>query len=471
LFLGHLFPKKTPQFHIEIYQLLNEKRLAIAAPRSFAKSTILSLIYPLWLALFSDKKEDIVITSSTSALAEEWLRRIKNELEMNENLVALVGNQQSNKWANDHIILKNGNQIRAKGRGYQIRGFRPTRVVVDDMEDDEGVRSAEQREYLREWFFKALVNTLEQDSQIIVIGTLLHPASLLSDLLKNEFWMSRIYKALNEKEESLWEDKWPAEALKMRRREIGTLRFEAEYQNNPLAALDGKWKPEWCQWYDNKELADLYVITTIDPAVSQKESADYTAIVTLGLSMEEGKRKRYVLDARQGRWSIKETTEEIIQAWKRYSSQMIWIEEFGFQQALRQYMDAECERQQITLPINRIQLGRGWFKKAKDKVTRLLAVTYLGEQGLVYIKRGQNELYDQLITFPWADHDDLVDSFTYALHASVEVEREGGGVVGTEESGIISDYGMEIEKSFQITDNAMPSEVMFEKPQRGWQNY
>lgn len=470
LCLKHLMPYPVPEFHLEIYGLLHEKRLAIAAPRSFAKSTIVSFIYPLWLVCFSDQREDIVIVSSTASLAEEWLRKVKLELETNPNIRALVGDQISDKWATDHIVLKNGNQIRAKGRGYQIRGFRPTKVIVDDIEDDEGVRSPEQREHLKDWFFKALLNTLERDSQLIVIGTLLHPSSLLSELLVNSAWVTRKYKALPEEGISLWEEKWPTEALLERKKEIGTIRFEAEYQNNPLAAVQGTFRPEWIRWFEDKELADLYVITTVDPAVSTRESADYTAINTVGVYLGEGKKVRYNLDCERGRWSIVETVDKIISKWKRFGSQMIWIEEFGFQQALRQYLDRECERLSIALPIHRMQLGRGWFKKAKDKVTRAMSVSYLFEQGLVQLRQGQNVLYDELLTFPYGDHEDTVDALVYGLLISMELEREGA-LVGNETMDNLGAV-MGAEKSFEIVNEQMPATVwQFEKQKKEWQYF
>ncbi len=42
----------------------NGKRIAIAAPRGHAKSTILSLIFPLW-CIISQRKRFIIIVSDT----------------------------------------------------------------------------------------------------------------------------------------------------------------------------------------------------------------------------------------------------------------------------------------------------------------------------------------------------------------------------------------------------------------------
>jgi len=79
VFLKDFLTSSIPDFHLEIYTLLpNKNRLVIASPRGHGKSTICSVFYPLWLALFQ-KKKDITIISASEGLAIEWLRKIKRE--------------------------------------------------------------------------------------------------------------------------------------------------------------------------------------------------------------------------------------------------------------------------------------------------------------------------------------------------------------------------------------------------------
>ena len=53
--------------------------LQIAAPGTFAKSIIMSTIYPIFVAL-KEPKSRIVIVSATSFLATDLIRRIKGSL-------------------------------------------------------------------------------------------------------------------------------------------------------------------------------------------------------------------------------------------------------------------------------------------------------------------------------------------------------------------------------------------------------
>ena len=160
-YLPHLTEHKTPDFHREIWSLLKtETRLGISAPRGFAKSTTVQIIYGLHCLLFN-QGEDILTISASASMAEEWVRKIKFELEGNEKLIEDFqgilswGEKDSKKWTSDHIVIHQGkmffSQLRARGRGCQVRGLRPTKVFCDDLEDEQLCRSDEQRKLLKEF--------------------------------------------------------------------------------------------------------------------------------------------------------------------------------------------------------------------------------------------------------------------------------------------------------------------------------
>jgi len=61
-------------------------RIAQAAPRGHAKSTIASLILPLW-CIVGEKQKFIGLVSDTTEQAADFLEFIKAELETNERLI------------------------------------------------------------------------------------------------------------------------------------------------------------------------------------------------------------------------------------------------------------------------------------------------------------------------------------------------------------------------------------------------
>ena len=86
-----------PEFHREIYGMLTkEDRIALAAPRGYAKSTIIAKIYPLWLVL-TKKRKDICIVSASETLAVDHMRWIKLALESSNLINYFWGNLQSPK--------------------------------------------------------------------------------------------------------------------------------------------------------------------------------------------------------------------------------------------------------------------------------------------------------------------------------------------------------------------------------------
>ena len=85
LFGRHCFPtafrRATPPFHSDIYRNLvdeTKKRVLIAAPRGTAKSTVSTLVFPLWKLAFKTEEEEIfiVIVSESQSQSINFLSRI-----------------------------------------------------------------------------------------------------------------------------------------------------------------------------------------------------------------------------------------------------------------------------------------------------------------------------------------------------------------------------------------------------------
>lgn len=413
-----------PPFHREMYQIAEDghKRIVICAPRSFAKSTVFSKIYPLYQILEGDASR-ILIVSATGTLAEHWLREIKRELEENPFILEHYGDVSTKKWTQDNIFCQRADgsvcEVLAKGAGYQIRGFRPDIVIVDDIETDEGVRSEDQRDKLRDWFNKALINTLEKDSQLVMIGTMLHPLSLLNDVMNREGWVTRKYQAISPDNKSLWPQKWPMEALLARKAEIGTLAFNSEFQNEPLISENPIFVKEWFRKYEAASEAfrlisnpGLYTVCAVDPAISKKESADYTAICTISATF--GAETKYYVrpgGVTRGHWTLNQTVHEGIEIYDKFQAKDLIVETVAYQEALADEYRRFCEERRRFVTLTEI-------KPDKDKERRAHAVAPLLERGQVYFDYSDPmtlKLIEELMVFPTGDRDDLVDVFVFCL--------------------------------------------------------
>ena len=399
--LPHFFPKNSKSV------LTNYERLLFIAPRGFAKSTLCSVMFPIFLAAFGYRK-DIFLVSATISLAKDLLRKIRNELENNDKLREDFGDLKSDKWTEDMLVLNNGVVLRAKGRGFQIRGFRPDLIVCDDLEDEEIIYSKEQREKMENWFFRTLLPALKPGQDLVYVGTQIHTLSLIAKLEHKEEFVSRRYKALVD-EKSIWEDLWPTSRLLALRKEMGSYAFEAEYQNNPISSQDQLIKPYYLDGVKIDEKIEVSCLA-IDPAISEKESSDERAFTLFGRT-KNGFKEIY---SESGRWSVSEQIERILSIYEKYHPERIVLEEIAFQKIFRDILLKEARKKNIFLPISSAELGVGADKRPKDKVTRLIQVLPLFEQKLVEIKNPN--LYNQLLVFPNGDHDDLVDATVYALY-------------------------------------------------------
>lgn len=232
VYLARHFRLKPSRMHDGVFLLLGQathgrsKRLAIAAPRGHAKSTVVSLAYVLWSALYRHEPL-ILLVSATREQAVQLLKNVKDEIQGNELLLedfpevcSRPGEGRTPKpWRDNNILLRNGVMIRALGSGQGLRGVRhgasrPSLIIGDDLENQEQCESPEQRAKMRDWFEKTLLKAGDGRTNVVVVGTVLHYDSLLATLVnpvrgKGSGWDSRVYRAVESFSEraDLW-DRW-----------------------------------------------------------------------------------------------------------------------------------------------------------------------------------------------------------------------------------------------------------------------
>lgn len=413
-----------PDFHREIYgAVVREERVALAAPRGFAKSTIIAKIYPLWLAI-TKKRRDICIISASETLAVDHLRWIKQSLEANPWILSIWGDLKSGKWAENHIIVTHADgtrvNIRAKGAGGQIRGFRPDCLILDDIETDESVASEEQRKKLKDWLFKACINCLLPGGQILVIGTIIHPLAVLEDLLEMpNKWYKKRYKAyidgIQEEGNELWAAERPHKWLQQRKAEIGSWAFASEYLNNPILDETSPIKPEHIRFWE--ELPDdLSLVIAVDPAYSEDTRSDFKTASLIGCNH---KADRFLCEYIHNHKAVGEFQDSILNLYIRYKSRItaIGVPRGGIESEFYRSLVKKANERKIYPPFielkNSFKTASGSTVRAKK--SRIIAsLQPLFEQGKYYIGKDHHEARDELLTIGNSRWDDIVDTMAYA---------------------------------------------------------
>jgi predicted phage terminase large subunit-like protein len=290
-------------------------------------------------------------------------------------------------------------------------------VIVDDLESEETVWQEMNRKKLADWFWRSLINTMSPDAQLIMIGTILHPDSLLSTIQKKPppGWRSETYKAIKDDGSSLWPSRWSLEYLNNRRDEIGAAAFEQEYQNNPVPDEWRTFHEEDFRYFDVPPDGCAY-FTTVDPAiqVDTKRDPDYTAIVTCACDADKN---IYVVDVTRKRMLPDETIQEVFRHWDDYHPQAIGIETVGFQKMLKFALEEEADRRQ-EYPYFK-EMTTGGVRK-RFRIERLQPYF---KRGKIFMRDFMHELKAELLSFPTGKHDDMID----ALATQLELIQRGDG--------------------------------------------
>ncbi|MBC8552222.1 MAG: phage terminase large subunit [Candidatus Brocadiales bacterium] len=451
LFPNHI-TSKTPEFHKEI--LLDMPlggREADVAPRGFAKSTLTNVIGGSWFSLYN-KANFILLISDTYTQAKLQLGALKAELEENEILHDIYGNPVSKHWGEDRIIINGLNgqtMIMALGSGMKIRGlkykqYRPELAIIDDLENQDIVSSKDRRDKLERWFEYDLIPGLAKDGGIIYLGTILHHASLLkkvSDKIgKYASWRVKKYKAITDGQ-SIWPDRFSTEKLIAMRDDpndpdyVGSLVFAQEYQNEPQSDTDRIFKEDWLnQTYNYHDKKHLWLMSNqdhkdedfnkqyfkrilagVDLAISEKETADYFTMTTIGVAREDG--HIYILDYYRERISEPmKQIQVILDKYKEWDHDQIKVETVAYQQALYNLLRSEMAKRGIYAPIKSV-------KPDKDKVRRARVHSSNFSGKLVHL-REDHPLFmafkSELLEFPLGDHDDMLDSYMYATDETIK---------------------------------------------------
>lgn len=228
----HRHPQKTPPFHQDIITdwWSDAPYAGTEAFRGGAKST-LSEEAICAQALMERFQYGLIVGNSYSRAAER-LAAIKFEIDHNDQIRELFGDQHGDVWSEGEIILKNGVKLQAVGarqslRGAKHRDRRPDMLFIDDLEDEENVDTVEQRDKLRRWLFRSLLPACDPKARVRIVGTPLAPESLLEVIRTKSGWPFRVVPIVTppvsdhtQWEKSNWPERFSLEWVKQKRDEM-----------------------------------------------------------------------------------------------------------------------------------------------------------------------------------------------------------------------------------------------------------
>ncbi len=436
-YLAHYVKHKTASFQREIFSLTEDEsaqNVIIVAFRGSAKSTIMTVSYPIWAILGKQQKKFVLIVCQTMTQARRHMSNLRQELESNELLKNDLGpfKDDANEWGMLSVVFPKLNarisiaSIEQSVRGLRHAQHRPDLIIGDDLEDIDSTRTREGRDKTYERLTGDIIPAGDQNTRLILIGNLLHEDSLLMRLKQSieEGTFDGIFKKYplldEETGECLWPGKYPDQAaILAEKKKIGSeIAWQREYLLRIVYDHMQVILPEWIQYYDALPERKHHMATLIgiDLAISEKSTADYTAMVTGIVSEENDKFSLYILpNPVNKRLDFSKTR---IQACDLYDSlKMIYrkpvmlIESVGYQEALVQVLAGDGYNAES-------------IKVTSDKRSRLALAAPLMESGRIFFpKQGAEDILSQMIGFGTERHDDLVDAFSIVVHRFVHEEN------------------------------------------------
>ncbi len=442
-YFAHYVNYETAPFQKELFHLTESsetKYLFVVAFRGSGKSTILTMSYPIWAILGEQEKRFVLILCQTRTQAKQHMMNLKRELESNELLKSDLGpfQEESDEWGSSSLVFSNLNaRITVASSEQSIRGvrhhqYRPDLIICDDVEDMFSVKTRESRDKTHEWLRGEVIPTGDRNTRLVVVGNLLHEDSLMMRL-KQDVEEKRIdaefrsYPLLDKDEKIAWPGKYPTEEyIEQEKRKVGSeIAWQREYLLRIVSDAGRVVHPEWIQYYDEIPFNDDQLVgywVGVDLAISQKETADYTAIVVLKLYSSKGKRVAFVLPFPVNkRLSFPDQIKEIqilAQFLRSDRTPHIFVENVGYQEAL----------------IQQLRNGGLWVEGVTphgDKRERLMMATAAIQNGqILFPRRGTDELIGQLTSFGVEKHDDLADAFSLVANRFVVyINRPEPGVI------------------------------------------
>lgn len=421
-------PRPIPPFHPEMWELFcsDEPKAAAAAPREHAKSTAITHAFVLTMMLFRIKSFCLLV-SDTEGQAAEFLGDIKAELNDNDKLRETFGIKKILKDTETNIIVqfKDGEKFRiiAKGSEQKVRGLkwlnkRPDLIVCDDLENDQIVMNDERREKFRKWFYNALVPCGSDTCWIRVVGTILHLDSLLNRLMENEKWKTLFYEACDENFENiLWPEKFPESRLRDKYEDYvedgNPEGFSQEYRNQPVDIKTLFFKKDYFIDFE-RDKNDLEILPNLeyyagaDFAVSEKEKADYTVFVVVGVCPEG---MLHVVDVI--RFKGNDHVGELIAAQKHWKINMWMFESGQISKSIEPFLITEMRRTGVILNYDT-------HTPTQSKTARARSIQGYHKSGFIKYDKEKEwwgpfeaELLMVAGSGPRGRHDDQFDAFAY----------------------------------------------------------
>ena len=430
-FVKHVWPEFIEgAHHKKIAEKFNDiangkiKRLIINMPPRHTKSEFASFLLPAWMV---GRKPDLKIiqTTHTTELAIRFGRKAKTL--MDDPIYKQVfqtrlreDSQAAGKWETEQ-----GGEYYAAGVGSAITGRGADLLIIDDPHSEQDALNMTSMERAYEWYTSGPRQRLQPGGAIVLVMTRWNMKDLTGMLLKSQkelksdHWELIEFPAILPSGKAVWPEYWNIKELEGVKASLSVGKWNAQWMQNPTAEEGSLIKREWWRKWDRDYIPKLsHVIQSYDTAFLKKETADYSAITTWGVFHEsdDAAPNLILLDAVKERLEFPELRKKAKEQYDYWKPESVVVE------AKASGLPLTYELRKMGIPVINYTPSKG-----NDKHARVNAVAPLFESGQIWApdEKFAEEVIEECASFPYGDHDDLVDSMTQAV-----MRFRQGGFIG-----------------------------------------
>lgn len=403
--------------HLEAVSRGTIDNLLIFAPPGSAKSTYVSVLFPVWY-FAHHPTHNVLAATHAAEFADRWGRRVRNDILRHGRMLKLSLARDSRAAA--RFALKRGGEYYGVGAGAGIAGFRADLGIIDDpFGSREDAYSSAVRRKRWDWYLDDYSTRLKPGARRVIMHTRWHEDDIAGRVLE-QIAQGLIKAAVisipavaeandilgRKPGEYLWDDPQGynyGASLRARQRETSPMMWAALYQQRPAPEEGDYFKADWLRPYVTAPARDtLRVYGASDYAVTA-DGGDYTVHLVAGIDHDG---RLYLLDLWRRQAAADQWIEafcDLVRAWKPIA----WAEETG---QIKAGVGPFLERR---MRERRAYVMREAFPARADKAVRAQAIR--GRMALdgLYVPASAPWSADfraELLSFPAGRHDDQVDA-------------------------------------------------------------
>lgn len=425
----------------EIQNYQKNTRIAVLLPRTWFKSTIGSIAYPIWRAI-NNPNVRILIAQNSMTNAKKKINSIKSIFETNALFRALFSDllpKGDRPWSSECLTVNRSlaapeGTFEPAGTGTAVTSRHYDVVIEDDtVAPDFDAMTGEVQQPTQLEIEKAigwhklchplLMHPLK--SQIVIIGTRWAPSDLFGWVFKNSPGYKILSRSalevpgrigepasLDQGGQPVW-DRFNLEALHELEASVGPLMFSTLYLNTPTAGINRVFKRSYIQYYERPPNGLLYC-TSVDPAAADaatKTDSDYNVVLTTGVNPKTG--EVYVVHYDRARCDPGDVINFLFNHYRAYKFMVAKIESVAYQRTLCYWIRRRQQQLRELFPIDEVTNARA------SKAARIIGLQPWFAANRVYLRKEHSDLERELLSFDPdkrnTGHDDVIDALSMQI--------------------------------------------------------